>query len=35
MICSKLAVLNEAIQGTFFKSKKSKNRIKRHRFLFT
>ena len=35
MTCSKLAMLNEAIQGTFFKSQKSKNRVKRHRFLFT
>ena len=31
----KLAVLNKAIQGAFFKSQKSKNRLKRHRFLFT
>ena len=28
MTCSKLAVLNKAIQGTFFKSQKSKNRLK-------
>ena len=38
MTCAKLAVLNKAIQGTFFKSQKSKNRLKRHinyRFLFT
>ena len=35
MTCLKLAVLNKAIQGTFFKSQKSKNRLKRHRFLFT
>ena len=34
MTCSKLAVLNKAIQGAFFKSQKSKNRLKRHRFLF-
>ena len=38
MTCSKLAVLNKAIQGTFFKFQKSKNRLKRHinyGFLFT
>ena len=35
MTSAKLAVLNKAIQGTFFKSLKSKNRLKRHRFLFT
>ena len=35
MTCSKLAVLNKAIHGTFFKSQKSKNRLKRHRLLFT
>ena len=35
MTCAKLAVLNKAIQGTYFKSLKSKNRLKRHRFLFT
>ena len=29
MTCSKLAVLNKAIQGTFFKSQKNKNRLKR------
>ena len=29
----KLAVLNKAIQGAFFKSQKSKNRLKRHRYL--
>ena len=27
--------INKAIQGTFFKSQKSKNRLKSHRFLFT
>ena len=26
MICSKLDVVNKAIQGTFFKSQKSENR---------
>ena len=31
MTCSKLVVLNNAIQGTFFKSQKSKNRLKRHK----
>ena len=31
MTCSKLAVLNKAIQGTFFKSQESKNRLKRHK----
>ena len=38
MTCSKLAVLNKAIQGTFFKFQKSKKRLKRHinyGFLFT
>ena len=35
MTCSKLAVLNKAIQGTFFKSQKSRNRLKRHRSSFT
>ena len=35
MTCAKLAVLNKAIQGAFFKSQKSKNRLKRQRFLFT
>ena len=35
MTCSKLAELYKAIQGTFSKSQKSKNRLKRHRFLFT
>ena len=38
VICSKLAVLNKAIQGTFFKSQKSRNRLKTHinyRFFFT
>ena len=28
-------LINKAIQGTFFKSQKSKNRLKSHRFLFT
>ena len=28
MTCSKLAVLNKAILGAFFKSQKSKNRLK-------
>ena len=31
MTCSKLAVLNKAMQGTFFKSQESKNRLKRHK----
>ena len=31
MTCSKLAVLNKAVQGTFLKSQKSKNRLKRHK----
>ena len=38
MNCSKLTVLNKAIHGTFPKSQKSKNRLKRHinyGFLFT
>ena len=38
MTSSKLAVLNKTILGTFFKSQKSKNRLKRHinyGFLFT
>ena len=35
MTCSKLAVVNKAIQGTFLSLKKVKNRLKRHRFLFT
>ena len=30
MTCSKLAVLNKAIQDAFLKSQKSKNRLKRH-----
>ena len=30
MNCSKLTVLNKAIHGTFPKSQKSKNRLKRH-----
>ena len=30
MTCSKLAVLNKAILGAFFKSQKSKNRLKRY-----
>ena len=34
MTCSKLAVLNEAIQGDFFKSQKSKNRVKRLLFIW-
>ena len=38
MTSSKLAVLNKTILGTFFKSQKGKNRLKRHinyGFLFT
>ena len=38
MTCSKLAAFNKAIQGTIFKSQKSKNRLKTHinyGFLFT
>ena len=34
MTCSKLAVLNKAIQGTFFKSQKSKNRLKRQILIY-
>ena len=35
LTCSKSAVLNKDIQGVFFKSQKSKNKLKRHRFIFT
>ena len=31
MNCSKLTVLNKAIHGTFPKSQKTKNRLKRHK----
>ena len=34
MTCSKLAVLNKAIQGDFFKSQKGKNRLINYGFLF-
>ena len=34
MTCSKLAVLNKAVQGYFFKSQKGKNRLINYGFLF-